>query len=114
MSPCADRRHSAAEGLYTFCDWRVVVADTNIGTDDRSQFDLFEAMPGGVAGVRRAVDELHAAGVKVTLAFLFESSRLISCYCTGTGPYSVQSVGCWHSTLWTGNGNMWWQRQLDR
>lgn len=42
------------------------IVDTNIGTDDRSQFDLFEAMPGGLAGVRRAVDELHAAGVKVT------------------------------------------------
>ena len=42
---------------------------TNIGTDDRSQFDLFEAMPGGVAGVRAAIDELHAAGVKVLIPF---------------------------------------------
>eukprot|EP01050_Picozoa_sp_SAG11_P011577 SAG11_NODE_1237_length_5426_cov_4.878543_4_plen_1325_part_00 len=42
---------------------------TNIGTDDRSQFDLFEAMPGGLAGVKRAVDELHAAGVKVLIPF---------------------------------------------
>ena len=42
---------------------------TNIGTDDRSQFDLFEAMPGGIAGVRRAVDELHAAGVKVLIPY---------------------------------------------
>ena len=42
---------------------------TNIGTDDRSQFDLFEAMPGGIEGVRRVVDELHAAGVKVLIPY---------------------------------------------
>ena len=39
------------------------------GMDDRSQFDLFEAMPGGVEGVRRVVDELHAAGVKVLIPY---------------------------------------------
>jgi hypothetical protein len=44
-------------------------ADTNIGIDDRSQFDLFDAMPGGVAGVRRVVDELHAAGVRVLIPY---------------------------------------------
>jgi hypothetical protein len=42
---------------------------TNIGTDARSQFDLFEAMPGGLPGVKRVVDELHAAGVKVLLPY---------------------------------------------
>jgi hypothetical protein len=42
---------------------------TNIGVDDRSQFDLFEAMPGGVAGVRQFVDQLHAAGVKVLIPY---------------------------------------------
>jgi len=50
-------------GLWYYC------ADTNIGTDDRSQFDLFEAMPGGLPGVRAAVDELHAAGVKVLIPY---------------------------------------------
>jgi hypothetical protein len=44
-------------------------ADTNIGIDDRSQFDLFEAMPGGIAGVRRVVDELHALGIKVLIPY---------------------------------------------
>ena len=43
---------------------------TNIGADDRSQFDLIEAMPGGLAGVRRVVDELHAAGVKVLIPYV--------------------------------------------
>ena len=35
---------------------------TNIGIDDRSQFDLFEAMPGGIEGVKRTVNELHTHG----------------------------------------------------
>jgi hypothetical protein len=42
---------------------------TNIGADDRSQFDLFEAMPGGIKGVRRVVEELHASGVKVLIPY---------------------------------------------
>lgn len=42
---------------------------TNIGADARSQFDLFSAMPGGLPGVQAAVDELHAAGVKVLLPY---------------------------------------------
>jgi len=37
----------------------------NIGVDDRNQFDLIRDMPGGVAGVRRMVDEFHARGVRV-------------------------------------------------
>ena len=41
---------------------------TNIGADDRSQFDLYEALPGGLPALKQAVDELHAAGVKVLLA----------------------------------------------
>lgn len=42
---------------------------TNIGADDRSQFDLFDAMPGGREGVRQVVEQLHAAGVKVLLPY---------------------------------------------
>ena len=42
---------------------------TNIGTDARSQFDLINAMPGGLPGVRAVVDELHKAGVKVLLPY---------------------------------------------
>ena len=42
---------------------------TNIGIDSRSQFDLFEAMPGGLPAVRRVVAELHAAGVKVLIPY---------------------------------------------
>eukprot|EP01050_Picozoa_sp_SAG11_P022966 SAG11_NODE_4480_length_1880_cov_0.888827_1_plen_186_part_00 len=42
---------------------------TNIGADDRSQFDLFDAMPGGIEGVKRAVDELHTHGIKVLIPY---------------------------------------------
>jgi len=37
----------------------------NIGADDRNQFDLVRDMPGGVAGVRKMVDEFHRRGIKV-------------------------------------------------
>ena len=38
---------------------------TNIGIDDRNQFDLIRAMPGGVPAIRTFVRALHARGVKV-------------------------------------------------
>ena len=38
---------------------------TNIGVDDRDQFDLIEAMPGGAAGLKAVVGDMHAAGVHV-------------------------------------------------
>lgn len=38
---------------------------TNIGIDDRNQFDFFRTMPGGLEGVKRATDELKASGVRV-------------------------------------------------
>ena len=35
--------------------------------DDRNQFDLTRSLPGGVKGLRVAVDTLHAAGVRNVL-----------------------------------------------
>jgi hypothetical protein len=37
---------------------------TNIGIDDRNQFDLIRSMPGGVPAIKKMVQELHDAGVK--------------------------------------------------
>lgn len=33
---------------------------TNIGADDRTQFELIEAMPGGVAGITKFGKDMHS------------------------------------------------------
>lgn len=38
---------------------------TNLGVDDRNQFDFFRTMPGGLDSVSRVTKELKAAGVRV-------------------------------------------------
>ena len=40
-----------------------------IGFDDRNQFDFYRDMPGGIAGLRNMVDELHREGVRVFLNY---------------------------------------------
>ena len=37
----------------------------NLGVDDRSQFDLFADLPGGVPALAALVGEFHARGIKV-------------------------------------------------
>ena len=37
----------------------------NLGIDDRNMFDFYRDLPGGVAGVRRMVDDFHQSRVKV-------------------------------------------------
>jgi hypothetical protein len=40
-----------------------------IGADDRNQFAFWRDMPGGIAGVRDAVERFHRAGVRVFLPY---------------------------------------------
>ena len=40
-----------------------------IGFDERNQFDFYRDLPGGLAGLRRAVRALHARGVKVFIDY---------------------------------------------
>ena len=58
---------------------------TNIGADDRSQFDLFEALPGGLVALKEAVSELHAAGVNVLLAYNPWDGGTARCAAEGNG-----------------------------
>jgi len=40
-----------------------------IGVDERNQFDFYRDMPGGLSGIRKLVDQLHASGVKVFIDY---------------------------------------------
>jgi formylglycine-generating enzyme required for sulfatase activity len=60
------------EGRREFGGYDAMVlwhAYPRIGLDDRNQFDFYRDLPGGLAGLRRVSDELHAGGVKVFLDY---------------------------------------------
>lgn len=41
----------------------------NIGIDDKNQFDMFGAMPGGLEGLREVTEAFHEHGVKVFITY---------------------------------------------
>jgi hypothetical protein len=41
----------------------------HLGIDQRNQYDVFGLMPGGMDGVRKAIDEFHQNNVKVFIAY---------------------------------------------
>ncbi len=51
-------------GLDSVLIWYVY---PNIGIDDRNQFDMAADLPGGIAGLKSAVDDFHRRGVRVFL-----------------------------------------------
>lgn len=42
---------------------------TNLGIDDRNQFDLTRSLPGGTDGLKMVIKQLHDAGVRVLWAY---------------------------------------------
>jgi len=42
----------------------------NLGVDDRNQFDLLRDLPGGIAGLRKMVEQFHSRGVRVFFPYL--------------------------------------------
>ena len=69
---------------------------TNLGVDDRNQFDLTRSLPGGVEGLRAVVDELHSQGVRVLWAYN-PWDRATKVSAAAAAASSLARQRCWHA-----------------
>ena len=60
-----DSRYGGVDGVLLWATY------PNMGIDERSQFDLMDDLPGGLAGLKSVADAFHARGVKVGLPYVF-------------------------------------------
>lgn len=54
-----DRRYGGIDAVLIWSTY------PNMGIDDRNQLEMVRSMPGGIAGVRRMIEEFHHRGVRV-------------------------------------------------
>ena len=66
VEPFLEDGRAAFGGYDTVVLWQ---AYPRIGADQRNQFDFYRDMPGGLAGVRGVVEQLHRNGVKAFIAY---------------------------------------------
>lgn len=66
MDPFLKRMRVRYGGADVVLLWQ---AYPRIGVDERNQFDFFRDLPGGLAGLKAAVDQIHQSGAKAMIPY---------------------------------------------
>jgi hypothetical protein len=71
---------------------------TNMGVDDRNQYDLLRSLPGGVGldGLKALIQELHANDIQVHCFPPIVPQSTIMSATPLQGYFALLLVGCWH------------------